>query len=458
MGTRGGSRNRDTSGEAPVPQFADNVRMPLALTRILKLKMRRATGVVTCFALLTILVAVCAGPAAADDAKAAVGRAIFFDTSLSASGRMSCATCHSPRYAYGPPNALAVQRGGPGMELQGARAVPSLRYVLNRTPIWSIPYVASQAERILEGEEPPRGGFGWDGRFNTLHDQASFPLLAPNEMANESPEAVVTELRRATYAGEFRKVFGADIFNDPARAYAAALGAIERFELSDPSFHPFTSKFDDYLDGKSELTAQELRGKALFDDPRQGNCAVCHLDRQGADGSHPLFTDYQFEALGVPRNPEIAANATASYHDQGVCGPLRSDQAQQTRYCGLFKTPTLRNVATRGAFFHNGRFHTLREALRFYVRRDTDPKLWYPTAKFDDLPAGVRGNVDVIDKPLTLKEGEAPMWSDAEIDDVIAFLETLTDRDARTVAADRRDRATAAQGVTTAAAPKTASR
>jgi cytochrome c peroxidase len=147
-----------------------------------------------------------------------------------------------------------------------------------------------------------------------------------------------------------------------------------------------------------------------------------------------LFTDYQFEALGVPRNPEITANAAATYFDQGVCGPLRGDQRDQARYCGLFKTPTLRNVATRGAFFHNGRFHTLKDALRFYARRDTDPKLWYPQDKFDDLPAAVRANVDVIDKPLTLKEGEAPMWSDAEIDDVMAFLQTLTDRDVQTVA------------------------
>jgi cytochrome c peroxidase len=118
-----------------------------------------------------------------------------------------------------------------------------------------------------------------------------------------------------------------------------------------------------------------------------------------------------------------------------VCGPLRQDQSGQLKFCGLFKTPTLRNVATRSVFFHNGRFHTLKEALRFYVRRDTDPQLWYPKTssgtviKFDDLPGPLRGNIDVIDEPLTRKQGEAPAWSDAEIEDVIAFLETLSDRD-----------------------------
>jgi len=369
-----------------------------------------------------------------------LGRKIFFDTSLSASGRQSCASCHSPEHAYGPPNGLAVQLGGPRLDRQGARAVPSLRYVLNRTPVWNKEFIASVAERLTEGEEPPVGGLGWDGRFNTLHEQAAFPLLAANEMGNAGPEDIAAKLQRAAYAEEFRAVFGARIFDAPRRAYAQALVAIERFELEDPSFHPYNSKYDDYLDGKAQLSEQEQRGLALFDDPRGGNCASCHLDRKGVNGAHPLFTDYQFEALGVPRNAEIHANAAHRYFDQGLCGPVRKDQAQQAQYCGMFKTPSLRNVATRGVFFHNGRFHTLKQALRFYVRRDTDPKLWYPPSadgavdKFDDLPAALRANVDVIDQPLTRNAGDAPVWSDAEIDDVIVFLQTLNDRDAQIVA------------------------
>ena len=121
----------------------------------------------------------------------------------------------------------------------------------------------------------------------------------------------------------------------------------------------------------------------------------------------------------------------------GLCGPLRLDQAKEQKYCGLFKTPTLRNVAARRVFFHNGRFHTLKEALRFYVRRDTDPQMWYPVLssgaidKFDDLPPSLRQNIDIIDEPLTRSKGQSPVWSDAQIDDVIVFLQTLTDRDVR---------------------------
>jgi cytochrome c peroxidase len=367
----------------------------------------------------------------------ALGKKIFFDPSLSASGRISCASCHSPSHAYAPPNGLAVQLGGAALDRQGARAVPSLRYVLNRTPSWNKEFIANPAERILEGNEPPTGGFGWDGRFNALHEQATFPLLAPNEMANAGPSEIVARLQRTTYAVDFRKVFGAQIFDDPPRAYVALLTALERFELDDLSFHPYNSKYDDYLDGKAKLTARERRGLALFDDPLRGNCASCHLDRKGIDGSHPLFTDYQFEALGVPRNLEILANKSSDYFDMGLCGPIRTDQAGESKYCGLFKTPTLRNVATRGVFFHNGRFHTLKEALRFYVQRDTSPERWYPVSgsgsvdKFDDLPPSLRANIDIIDEPLTRSKGASPAWSDAEIDDVIAFLQTLTDRDAK---------------------------
>ncbi|WP_424781467.1 cytochrome c peroxidase, partial [Paraburkholderia sp.] len=107
---------------------------------------------------------------------AALGKLMFFDASLSASGKMSCASCHSPSHAYGPPNGLAAQLGGPAdMRSQGTRAVPSLRYVLNRTPVWTHAQAASLSERIEDSDNAPVGGFGWDGRFNRLHDQASFP-------------------------------------------------------------------------------------------------------------------------------------------------------------------------------------------------------------------------------------------------------------------------------------------
>lgn len=363
---------------------------------------------------------------------AALGKLLFYDPSLSASGRMSCASCHSPAHAYGPPNGLAAQLGGAELRSQGTRAVPTLRYVLDRTPIWTHVQAASLGERF-EDDDAPSGGFGWDGRFNRLRDQATFPLFNPGEMANRDAAAVVAKLARAPYAARFKQVFGETVFDSPQAALSEAMTAIERYELEEPDFHPYTSKFDDYLDGKAQLTASELRGKKLFDDPNGGNCASCHIDQPGANGAHPLFTDFQFEALGVPRNPELRVNRDPAYYDEGLCGPLRHDLVADPTMCGLFKTPTLRNVATREVFFHNGRFHTLRDALRFYVERDTNPERWYPrdrqgqVVKFDDLPPALRRNVDVTDAPLTSKRGGKPVWNARDIDDVIAFLKTLDD-------------------------------
>lgn len=363
-------------------------------------------------------------------AQAEIGRQAFFDASLSASGRMSCATCHSPEHAYGPPNALAVQLGGPELKDHGTRAVPSLRY-LRRTPIWFKTFTSNTRERLTETDNVPVGGFTWDGRFNTQAEQAAAPLLAGNEMANPSVAAVVERLSKSAYAARFREVYGQDIFARPDAAFAALGQALQRFQLDDPSFQPYDSKFDFYLDGKAQLTAQEQRGLKLFKDRDGGNCAACHRIEPGANGAHPLLTDFSFAAIGVPRNPEIPANADPTYYDMGLCGPARTDQKAVQAYCGQFKTPTLRNVATRGALFHNGRFHTLEEALRFYVERDTAPQKWYPhpggKQRFDDLPEALQDNVDRINAPFTRHKNEKPVWSQAEIRDVAAFLKTLND-------------------------------
>jgi cytochrome c peroxidase len=365
--------------------------------------------------------------------RALVGREIFFDARLSSSGKLSCGSCHSAAHAYGPPNALSVQLGGRSLHMVGLRAVPSLRYTLARTPIWAHPRPTSLAERIAEKDDVPAGGFAWDGRFDTLHEQAAFPLLAASEMAS-SKELVVRRIEEGPYAELFREAFGQDSFASTDKAFAFALLALERFELEDPSFHPYSSKYDRYLDGKAALTAQEQRGLALFNDGARGNCASCHLSAPGADGSHPLFTDFQFEAIGVPRNGTIPANRDSKFYDMGLCGPIRTNQ-RDSSYCGMFKTPTLRNVATRQVFFHNGRFHTLKEALRFYVERDTNPGEWYPRGHngdgnaFNDLPVELRSNVDKITPPFSGDKNKRPVWNDDEIDDVIAFLGTLSDDD-----------------------------
>lgn len=353
-------------------------------------------------------------------AVAALGEKIFSDQSLSASGGQSCASCHDQANAHAQTNDLSVQLGGPSLNLPGFRAVPSLRY-LNLNPAFS-----------FDQEGAPTGGLDRDGRAQTLAEQAQRPFLAPHEMANASKADVIDRLKRAAYADEFRKAFGAAIFDSVDDAFERVTFALQQYQKEDSEFHPFNSKYDFFLAGRVQLTAAELRGLALFNNPAKGNCAACHTSARGADGSAPLFTDFTFDNLGVPRNTAIPATADASYFDLGLCGPDRTDLAARTDLCGAFKVPTLRNVATRKVFFHNGRFKSLREALGFYVRRDTNPEEWYPVVngvvqKFNDLPEAYRANVNTSEAPYNRLPGMAPALSAGEIDDVIQFLGTLTD-------------------------------
>lgn len=357
---------------------------------------------------------------AAPPTAAQIGELIFHDVSLSASGKQSCASCHSPEHAHAQPNALAVQLGGPGMDQAGTRAVPSLRYLAETPPLG------------FDDEGTPHGGFNHDGGVDTLAAQAERPLLAANEMANLTRAAVVEKLRKAAYAVQFRQVFGHKSLDDVETAFSKLTLALERYQIESPKFQPFSSRYDAYLSGKAELTPAEMRGLRLFNDEKKGNCAACHPSARRDDGRPPLFTDFTYDALGVARNSAIPANADTAYADLGLCRAGRSGRAAQDEACGKFKVPTLRNVATRQVFFHNGQITTLRDAVAFYVQRDTHPEQWYPTAgkqvaKFNDLPAKYHRNVNVDEVPYGGKRGGTPTLNDTEIDDLVAFLKTLTD-------------------------------
>ena len=279
----------------------------------------------------------------------------------------------------------------------------------------------------------PQGGLFWDGRADTLQDQALLPLLDTREMDGGNIELVASKLRSAPYAIRFMQLFGASVFDDAHFVVNEALFAVGRYQIEDPSFHPYNSKFDHWLEGEARLTPREMHGYTLFNDPAKANCAGCHIDRPSRDGLPPLFTDHQFEALGAPRNAALDVNRNSDYFDLGVCGPYRSDLSADKQYCGMFMTPTLRNITTRAVFFHNGVFRTLRQVLDFYDFRDIDPQRIYPrradgtVQKFDDLPPSYFVNVDVTDPPFNRKAGDQAAMTSQDEDDIVAFLNTLTD-------------------------------
>lgn len=333
--------------------------------------------------------------------KEELGRRLFFDESLSDPPGQSCASCHDPDVAFADPvKSLPVSRG----------AVPG-RYG-NRNDL-----TAAYAAFIPPLHKDPEegiwvGGLFWDGRANTLAEQAMGPPLNPVEMAARDREAVLARLRALDYAKSFADVFGPDALDDAGQAFTHMADAIEAFEKT-KQFSPFSSKYDAYLREEIELTEQEMRGLALFEAEDKGNCAACHPGRPAPDGTPPLFTDFTYDNLGVPRNPENPFYLLPKelnpdgfrFVDLGL-GVTVKDPAEN----GKFRVPTLRNVALTDPYLHNGIFKTLFTVVAFYNTRDVGP---WPEPE-------VKQNVNT-DEMGDLRLGNQ------EVEDIVAFLNTLTD-------------------------------
>jgi cytochrome c peroxidase len=357
-----------------------------------------------------------ASPTLAD--KVAVGEKLFDEVRLSAGGNLACVSCHEPSRGHADPEGVFLPLGGPRLDQQGLRSTPSVGY-LNDNGIFRI-----------DRQGRAMGGFTWDGRAADRAAQALGPLLAANEMANSNSAEVVTRVRALPYFGELLAAYSLATDASDAQVLQALQQALADYQLGDPDYQPYTSKFDAVLDGRATLTAQEERGRDLFSSPQRGNCASCHSITPPPGATKPLFTNFEFHALGVPRNTS-AATADPNFFDLGLCGPVRTDLANRTDLCGLFKVPTLRNVALTAPYFHNGAVTTLEDAVAFYATRDTEPGRWYPTVggvvqKFNDLPAAYRGNVNQ-QAPFGQLPGQAPRLSPQQVQDVVAFLRTLTD-------------------------------
>jgi cytochrome c peroxidase len=386
---------------------------------------------------------------------AQIGKAMFYDKALSGNGQLSCASCHDPHRHYGPATDTPVFLGGTKLDRQGRRAVPSLTY-LDREPSFSIgpdnpvseqgpPPLAPPTGDAAHGPKSaantsssaanmvPQGGLFWDGRADTLQQQTLGPLYDPAEMAS-TRKRVLTRISHAPYTAALKQLSGMAGAAEPDFLLNEAMFALARYQIEDPNFHAYSSKFDAWLQGHARFTPLEREGYLLYNDPGKGNCAACHVDTVPSNGLPPLFTDHQYEALGAPRNRDLIANHDPAHFDLGVCDREPDGRKTLAPYCGMFATPTLRNSATRHVFFHNGVFRSLRQVLDFYVLRDIEPERFYARGAdgkvqpYDDLPVQYRKNIDMTDAPLDRKHGDAPALNDHERDAIVAFLQTLTDR------------------------------
>ncbi len=376
-------------------------------------------------------------PGAAADltSKEELGKNLFFDK-ISSPDSMSCADCHAPSTGFTGPipgiNKHGAVYHGAVPQRFGNRKPPSAAYA-TFSPIFD--YDSSQGLFI--------GGNFWDGRAtgeklgNPAADQALGPFLNPVEQNNDSKLSVLKQVASSKYASLWVEVWGESIsYETPAQIetnYGRIGLAIAAYEAS-TEVSQFSSKFDYYLAGRIELTAQELRGLDLFN--VKATCSACHPSELGANGELPLFTDFSFDNLGVPKNPEnpfydmdevylddgFAINPSGkAWVDPGLGGFLENSgnpewMAMAKENYGKHKVPTLRNVGKANgngfpkAYMHNGVFKSLKEVVHFYNTRDIEP--WPDPEVADNVNVNELGNLG-----LTAEEEDA----------IVAFMETLSD-------------------------------
>jgi cytochrome c peroxidase len=353
-----------------------------------------------------------------DPALIQLGKLIFFDDTLSRPIGQSCASCHDPAYGFADPHGSSPVSHGAIRSRVGNRNAQSVAYAMYSPELYFDP---ATTPAIPEGQY--KGGLFWDARANTLEEQAKMPFLNPLEMHCQKPKEVVLSVRRSAYAELFREVFEPNAFDDRDAAFDNIAKALAAYMRS-PEVNPFTSKYDYWKKGEAAFTEAELRGYQLIQPMGKARCANCHME-----GPLGLFTNFGHQNLGTPRNealpyyylPRPLNPDGEAYVDRGIGDFLRKagyPEAQAAKEDGKFKIPSLRICAVTPPYTHNGYHETLRKVVMFNNTRDLLEFGW-PQA---EVPQTVHRHPMAM--PGTL--GRLGL-TDAEIDDIVAFLETLTD-------------------------------
>ena len=344
---------------------------------------------------------------------ASLGQVLFFDSNLSANRKQSCASCHDPGQAFSDSRdngvSGAASLGDDGSSL-GDRNTPGTSY-------------ASLIPDFHKNDKDEYiGGYFLDGRATTMTDQAAEPFVNPLEMALPDAAAVVQRVREnAYYVAALREHFGESIFLDSDKAFLAITESIVAFERT-AQFTPFDSKYDRYLQGEYELTADEEIGRVLFFS-QIINCSSCHLLDTREFSPHEVFSNHRYHNIGVPTNKQVREKngIAVSHRDLGL---LQNPAVDDPAMAGKFRVPSLRNVAVTGPYMHNGVFKDLRTAILFYNRFT----LSNPKSQINP-ETGARWRaaevLETVDLEL-LREGQ-PL-AENHVVALVAFLTALTDQ------------------------------
>lgn len=345
-----------------------------------------------------------------------LGKDLFFDTNLSLNKNQSCAACHDPGVGFvGPNNAI---------NLHGAVYEGSIAGAFGNRKPPTAAYAGASPVLYMQPDGLWVGGMFWDGRAtgwrlgDPLAEQAQGPFLNPKEQALPDANAVIAVIKASDYADLFEEVWGEGSLDAPvAEAYNNVGRAIAAYERS-AEVNPFSSKFDAWLKGKAKLKTEEKLGKAIFQG--KGKCDLCHLIK----GKQPLFTDFTYDNLGMPKNPENPATiADPSWADPGLGGFLKSiDNDTWEANVGKHKVPTLRNVALSPpgvvkSYGHNGYFKSLEEVVHYYNTRDVPDAGWNGTPWPAPEVSANLNTTELGNLGLSPKEEAA----------LVAFMKTLSD-------------------------------
>lgn len=416
-----------------------------------------------------------------------LGQSLFEDQNLSLKRNMSCATCHAVRSGGTAAADVGNRLVGvhEGSAFQGFDQPPSIDNAMGFRNVQTSTYAAFSPplkRTHQDGAASFSGGNFWDGRatgFMTGHaaqEQATQPAIGTLEGQLPAPACVVYRVlhpaNKAQYPTRYQAVFGTgmDRISWPKDLEQQCSSATGNVELDTPTRHfsaesriqaaysnlalalmayegstgmsPFSSRYDQYLQGKPVLTAREQRGLSLF--MGKAKCARCHVAQPNRSGLKPLFTDYSYDNLGIPRNPANPIYTSSWINSQGkqwLDLGLGGYLLTQDRYrdeapdqMGKFKVPTVRNVAKTPdpqfvrAYMHNGYFKSLEQVVDFYNSRDSKPRCasaWTPVEE-----AERQGCWPEPEYPATVNTTELGQLqlSSAEQSDLVAFLKTLSDR------------------------------
>lgn len=374
------------------------------------------------------------------------GEKLFFDKTLSMPEGQSCAACHGPDVGWTGPDEPVNKTGSvyPGAMHQrfGNRKPNSAAYA-SLSPLFH--------PIKEEGKVMFVGGNFWDGRAtghklgNPAADQAQGPFLNPVEQNLPDERIIINKVCESEYALLFKKV-GSEIWHeedilksDDINLQFGIIGiAIAAFENSE-KVNQFSSKFDFYLKGKVNLTGVEKKGLELFEG--KGKCSICHLSQAESNIPGPLFTDFTFENVGIPKNLQNPwYSMDTMFNKEGVkwIDPGLADFLKQVPQYAMFasenygkhQVPTLRNVDKRPnegfvkAYGHNGYFKSLKELVHFYNTRDLLPM----SATITDPQPGINCWPEPeVGKNINKTETGNLGLSQDEESAIVEFLKTLSD-------------------------------